>query len=263
MTDKIDLGRLVKALQNQETIIEVEKSDYLDFINGNDAFLVLDGEIVAFDEVDAKTRLRKTITLRKDDPIGVAEAIASRIPALRYAANTDVKLLKIDARSLRKAVSEANILAATIIRYIVGRIFKDIKRSSNYMFEDEFIDRNHDIFHVAKFDSNDRIFSPQNAVLMMYFIKSGTVEITASDGLVLGTLKGGECFGEGALLSDRKRLYTATAVSPIETVAIEKSIVLREIQKNSILVQIIALVLLRRLEIMNTLRLEKAREKGL
>ena len=98
---------------------------------------------------------------------------------------------------------------------------------------------------------------------MMYFIKSGTVEITASDGLVLGTLKGGECFGEGALLSDRKRLYTATAVSPIETVAIEKSIVLREIQKNSTLVQIIALVLLRRLEIMNTLRLEKAREKGL
>ena len=99
MTEKIDLTRLVKALQNQEAIIEVEKSDYLDFINGNDAFLVLDGEVVAFDEVDASTRLRKTITLRKDDPIGVAEAIASRIPALRYAANTDVKLLKIDARS--------------------------------------------------------------------------------------------------------------------------------------------------------------------
>ena len=263
MTDKIDLAALVSALRKDEKIIEIERSEYLDFVNGEKAFLVLEGEVVAFDEIDPGTGLRKTITLRQDDPVGFAEAIASRIPSLRYAANSDVKLLELSAVSLRKAVSEANILAATVIRYIVSRIFKDIKRSNNYMFEDEFIDRNHDIFHLGKYAVDDRIFSPSTQVFMMYFIKSGSVEITASDGLVLGTLKGGECFGEGALLSDRKRLYTATAVSQVETVAIEKSIVIREIKKNSPLVQIVTLVLLRRLEIMNTLRLEKAREKGL
>ncbi len=263
MTDKLDLAELVRAMQEEETTIEVEKSANLDFVDGDNAFLVLEGEVIAFDEIDAGTGLRKTITLRKDDPIGFAEAIASRIPALRYAANTDVKLLKVSALSLRKAVSESNILAATIIRYIVTRIFRDIKRSNNYLFEDEFIDRNRAIFHLAKYAIDDQIFSPASQVLMMYFIKTGSVEITASDGLVLGTLKGGECFGEGALLSDRKRLYTATAVSEVETIAIEKSLVLREIKKNSPLVQVVTLVLLRRLEIMNTLRLEKAREKGL
>ena len=263
VTDKIDLLDLVRTIQSEETTIGVKKSEYLDFVNGDEAFLVLDGEVVAFDRHDVKTGLSQTITLGKDDPIGFAEAIASRTPTLRYVANTEVKLLKIDAMALRKSVAEANILAATIIRYIVSRIFKETKRSKNYMFEDEFIDRNRDIFHRAKIASGDRVFSPQNQVPMMYFIRTGTVEISASDGIVLGTLKDGECFGEGALLRDRKRRFTATALSEVEAVVIEKSLVLKEIKKNSTLVQLAAVVLLRRLEIMNTFRLEKAREKML
>ncbi|SVE50532.1 uncharacterized protein METZ01_LOCUS503386, partial [marine metagenome] len=153
VTDKIDLLDLVRTIQSEETTIGVKKSEYLDFVKGDEAFLVLDGEVVAFDRHDVKTGLSQTITLGKDDPIGFAEAIASRTPTLRYVANTEVKLLKIDAMALRKSVAEANILAATIIRYIVSRIFKETKRSKNYMFEDEFIDRNRDIFHRAKIAS--------------------------------------------------------------------------------------------------------------
>ena len=87
-----------------------------------------------------------------------------------------------------------------------------------------------------------------------------SVEISTSDGIALAALSVGECFGEAALLSDRQRRFSATAITKVDTIVIEKTPVLNEIKKNTTLVQLTALVLLRRMDIMNLLRLEKSRE---
>jgi CRP-like cAMP-binding protein len=260
MTDKIELEYLLNELERESAAVEVGKSETLDFVTGDKAFLILEGEVVAFSGQNAKTGMSRTITLGKHDPIGFAEAIVSKPPSLRYVTNTEVKLLEVDAVALRKAIAGANILAATIIRYIVARIFKESQRSKNYLFEDEFIERNRDIFLQAKFAEGEQIFTPSTQIAKMFFIRSGTVEISTSDGIVLGALSVGECFGEAALLSDRKRKFTATAITKVHTIVIEKTLVLNEIKKNTTLVQLTALVLLKRMDIMNLLRLEKSRE---
>ena len=260
MSDKIKLEFLLDEIERESEVVEVAKSETLDFVKGEKAFLILQGEVVAFSSRNSRAGMSGTITLGKHDPIGFAEAIASRSPSLRYVTNTKVKLLVINAVALRKAIAGANILAATIIRYIVARIFKESQRSKNYLFEDEFIERNRDMFLQAKFAKGEQIFTSSTQVAKMFFIRAGTVEISTSDGVVLGTLSVGECFGEAALLSDRKRQLTATAITNVHTIVMEKTLVLNEIKKNTILVQLTALVLLRRMDIMNLLRLEKSRE---
>ena len=93
----------------------------------------------------------------------------------------------------------------------------------------------------------------------MYFIRYGQVEISSSDGARLGLLEEGECFGESAIITNKDRTLDATALTEVETIGIERSVVLRELQKNSELVQLVTLVLLKRLEIMNHLKLNRGR----
>ena len=81
----------------------------------------------------------------------------------------------------------------------------------------------------------------------------------ASDGARLGLLEEGECFGESAIITNKDRTLDATALTEVEAIGIEKSLVLRELQKNPELVQLATLALLKRLEIMNHLRLNKGR----
>ena len=62
-----------------------------------------------------------------------------------------------------------------------------------------------------------------------------------------------------SIITNKDRTLDATALTEVETIGIERSVVLRELQKNSELVQLATLVLLKRLEIMNHLKLNRGR----
>ena len=89
----------------------------------------------------------------------------------------------------------------------------------------------------------------------MFFIENGSVQIVSKSAKIIANLCGGECFGEGALLNNRPRNYTAIAQKESTLLVIEESIVDKELGRDSPLVRLSVLVLLKRLELMNKMRM--------
>jgi CRP-like cAMP-binding protein len=56
-----------------------------------------------------------------------------------------------------------------------------------------------------------------------YILRAGRVDVLSADGEKLNTLKRGDYFGEGSLLTDQKRSATVRAVTPVEVLALKKS----------------------------------------
>ena len=257
--EEINLTKILTSQKEKWPTKTFEKSEHIEVSKSGQVYVVLEGEVVAFDKRISKSVIKDTVTLKEGDPIGFAEAIAFKEPFFDYVANTPVKLLVVDPLKLRDLVSKANVLATTVIRYVVSRIFDEVRSSKNYVFEDEFVNRNKDIFVLFRYAPDDRIFSSFSKNLYMYFIRYGQVEISSSDGARLGLLEEGECFGESAIITNKDRTLDATALTEVETIGIEKSVVLSELKKNPELVQLATLVLLKRLEIMNHLKLSRGR----
>lgn len=89
----------------------------------------------------------------------------------------------------------------------------------------------------------------------MFFIEKGSIQIVSKSAKIIANLNGGECFGEAALLNNRTRNYTAIAQKESTLLVIEESIVDRELSKDPPLVRLSVLVLLKRLELMNKMRM--------
>ena len=256
--EEIDLMEILSSQAKQWSTTTLQKSERIDVSKQNLAYIVLQGQVVAFDKRTSNAGTKETVTLKRGDPVGFAEALAFKEPIFDYVAGTPAKLLEVSALKLRDEVSKANVLATTIIRYVVNRIFDDVRSSKNYLFEDEFVNKNKKIFLLTRYSPGERIFSSHSNNLYMYFIRHGQVEIASSKGERLGLLEDGECFGESAVITKKERTLDATALTNVETIAIEKSVVLRELKKNSELVQLTSWALLKRLEIMNELKLKSS-----
>jgi NADH dehydrogenase len=71
------------------------------------------------------------------------------------------------------------------------------------------------------FEHGEMIFEQGDVGDRAYVIRTGEVEVI-HDGVRLGLLHAGDCFGEMALLSDRPRMASARATCPTDVLAIAK-----------------------------------------
>ena len=101
----------------------------------------------------------------------------------------------------------------------------------------------------------EEVFRVNGDAQRMFFIEKGLVEIVSGTNKILADLGIGECFGEAALLSGRPRNYAAIAKKDSSLLVIERSTVEEEMHDDSPLVRLSVLVLLKRLELMNKLRM--------
>ena len=84
--------------------IKVKKEQEFNFNDKNKAYVLLLGRIISYGERDY------TQLLKKNDPIGFAEAILAKKKILKYKRLTDIILLEFDAKDIRETVNKSNIV---------------------------------------------------------------------------------------------------------------------------------------------------------
>ena len=129
------------------------------------------------------------------------------------------------------------------------------KNTSNFSFEDEFVNKQYRFLTRRKVTQDEEIFLVNSDAQKMFFIEKGLIGIVSRNNRMVADLSDGECFGEAALLSDRPRNYAAIARKDSSLLVIERSTVEHEMTDDSPLVRLSVLVLLKRLELMNKLRI--------
>jgi len=251
----ITFKELLGKFNGADNLVKIGVKDSFDFTGKDQVFLIESGSVLVYGEKDTKTGVRATQTFGTHDPIGFAEAIASREVQLEFKPLTDLTLVRFDGAKLRNQVNTANIFSKTIIQYSLGRIFKIKRSTNNFAFEDDFINKTDKLFSRIKFAQDQIIFSAGSDSKKMFFIEKGSIQIVSKSAKIIANLNGGECFGEAALLNNRTRNYTAIAQKESTLLVIEESIVDRELSKDPPLVRLSVLVLLKRLELMNKMRM--------
>lgn len=252
-------SKLVEDASDYFELVEVGLNVDFEFEQKDKVFLISDGSVLAYGEKDPQTGIKATQTFAKDDPIGFAEAIAGRGMQLQFRKLTDLSLRVFQAAELKKQVNESNIFSQTIIKYSLSRIF-DQKRSAKYFsFEDEFIGKNYDFLKRIRVPREEDVFRLNEAATKMFFIEKGSIGIFSRGNRQIAELGVGECFGESAMLNDRTRRYTAVANKDSSLLLIEDDKVEKELARDTPLVRLSVVVLLKRLELMNRLRMVKER----
>ncbi len=246
---------LLGQVSDSSNLVEVGVDDDFDFTLKDQIFLIESGSVLAYGEKDPETGIKATQTFGVHDPIGFTEAIAVRDIGLEFRKLSDLTLRKFDPAELRKQVNSANVFSKTIIKYSLSRIFDAKKSSSNFSFEEEFVNKQYRFLTRKKVAQDEEIFRVNSDAQKMFFIEKGLIGIVSRNNRMVADLSDGECFGEAALLSDRPRNYAAIARKDSSLLVIERSTVEHEMTDDSPLVRLSVLVLLKRLELMNKLRI--------
>ena len=139
------INELLVELQGNSEAITLAASDYFDFNAKDRAIVIEQGELLVVGQKDPKTGRAGRQIFKDEDPIGVAESIASRVSDYDFNINTDMRLRVFDGAILRSHVNAAGVFARTIVRYSLKRIFDDAKKDAkaSIIFEDEFIYKNY------------------------------------------------------------------------------------------------------------------------
>ena len=222
-------------------------------------FLIDEGSLLAYGDKNPVTGIKATQTFGQHDPIGFAEAITGRAMRLNFRKLTDLRLRVFQSKEVKKQVNSAKIFSQTIIKYSLSRIFDQKRANPNYSFEDEFIAKNHGFLKRVRIARDDDIFRIKEQATKMFFIEKGVVGIFSKNKKQIAELGWGECFGESAMLSDLERRYTAVANKDSTLLLIDQATVESEMALDTPLVRLVVLVLLKRLELMNRLRMVKDR----
>ena len=211
---------------------------------------MLAGEIISYGERDY------TQLLKKNDPIGFAESILSKPKILKYKRLTDTVLLEFNAKAIRDAVNESNIVVKALIKYSLARIFSASKslRKSHYLFEDEFVYKNWKLLDTKTYNEEAIIFAHGNSAKYMFFIEKGKVKLLSKENKLIKVLNSGESFGEIALLRGRKRNNSAISVGHTILKVIKGSMISKLVNQENSLVQLALISLAKKLEIINGIR---------
>ena len=91
----------------------------------------------------------------------------------------------------------------------------------------------------------------------MFFIETGAVRVVSQGKKLLAILEDGECFGESALFDDKPRSAEVLASKKTTLLVIDREQLRIEINKESSMVRLIVLLLIKRLEFTNILRMRE------
>ena len=250
----LNLQNLLKESANQSELLEVPLANDFDFTQNEYAYIIESGSVLVTGEKNTHTGLLSAYLLGVNDPIGFAEAIVARPSGLRFKQKTDLKLRKFNSLALRQFVARANIFSKTIIKYSISRILGQSRGSASFAFEEEFIDDNYELLNRRVAAQNDVIVTIGETAERMFFIDSGSVRIISGQNKLIANLGAGSCFGESALFNAGLCTHKVIANSKTNLLAIHREQVEIEINQEPPIVRLIALLLIKRLEVMNTLR---------
>ena len=222
--------------------------DEFDFNKKDEAFVIESGKLLAYDERNL------TQTFDVYDPVGFAEAIAVRPKNLKFRKLSDLTLRKFDGTEIRAQANKAGVVANSIIKYSLGRIFESGASRRNYLFEDEFLDKNLKFLDRQTFLENKRIFKANDVGHAMYYIEKGSVRLTTENDRQIAKLSAGECFGEAALISSARRNCSVFTDQKSTFLTIDRDLLKSELDIESPLICITIVALLKRVELMNKLR---------
>ena len=246
----LNTKELISNLQFQYKEIIVKKENRFFFNDKSKAYVLLSGKIISYGERNY------TQLLKKNDPIGFAEALLAKKKILKYKRLTDVLLLEFNAKEIRDSFNKSNIAIKAIIKYSLARIFSSSKSSykSHFLFEDEFVYKNWKLLDTKTYNEEAIIFSHGSSANNMFFIEKGKVRLTNKENKFIKVLNSGESFGELALLRGRKRDNSAISVGHTILKIIKGSMISKLINDENSLVQLTILSLAKKLEIINGIR---------
>ena len=243
-----DIKSLIQEITETTAVISIDKDDDFDFNKKDEAFIIESGKLLAYGEKN----LTQTFDLY--DPIGFAEAIAARPNNLKFRKISNLKLRKFDGANIRQQANASEVVSKSIIKYSLSRIF-DMKSSRrNILFEEEYIDKNLKFLNRQVFEENCLLFRFHDKGDSMYFIEKGSVKLLTENKKVLAKLNSGECFGEAALISNKRRNCSAITEQKSTFLVIDRITLKKELERDPPLVRITIIALLKRLELMNKLR---------
>ncbi len=229
--------------------ITIDKDNTHFNLNDNErCFLIKKGEILTYGENNF------TQLLKLNDPINFAECILNKNKYLRYKIIQDTDLISFCGKSIKHKVNSSGALAKTIIKYSINRIFNKENSKSTYYFEDEFLNKNIEDLKIINFQRDKYIFRSGLNSDRMYFIEDGVVKLIDKFGNQIATLKKGDCFGESSLLRGNKRNNSAISVKETKLTVIDAKMIEKELKKENYLVQLVIYAVLRKLELMNSMR---------
>ena len=187
--------------------------------------------------------------------MGRTRFIRTREKTTSFKPLTDLRLHRFLGSEIKAKINASNILAESIIKYSIGRIFSHRKTGGNILLEDKFIYNNYKSLGQFNVPEGEFIFKVGEQAEVMYFIEKGGVEIGTGTGKPIAKLVAGDCFGEAALIKERARNFSARAVRPTRLVLIEREVVKKELEREHAMVRLVVILLLKRLDLMNKLNL--------
>ena len=245
----LKISKILKALSSSYIHLKVKQSEDFDFNCGDYAYFIEKGSVLSIGEK------KLTQLLKEGDPIGFAEIILAKKKFLNYRRASDLELIRFNGDILRKEVNKSHIVVKSIIKYSLARIYGQSMSRSHFLLEDEYIIKNRQFFRKLNFRKDDKIFIANQPARGMYYIEQGSVSLFTKNNRKLADLIKSESFGESSLITGQNRNNTAIANTQTSLVEISSENLLKQISIEKSIVQLVLYCVLKRLEIMNKLRL--------
>ncbi|MDB9862932.1 cyclic nucleotide-binding domain-containing protein [Litorivicinus sp.] len=222
------------------------------------AYVITEGSALFLDRGYLTSGHVATQTFVKGDPIGFAEIISKQIEDFEFKTIKPISLVQVDGDRIRKEVDKAGFLAKEIIRYSVARIFGRERGRLNAIFEDRLLAKYRNELIPIRYKKGDTIFNWDSHAGAMFFIEKGSIDLRTMRGKNLATLDVTECFGESSLISGRRRSLQAVAKSDCSLLRLEEDAIQPAMEKEHPLVKLALAQVLKRIHLMNQLRLIKS-----
>lgn len=246
---------LLAQLDEYAKICDVPIDSIRSQILMGNAFVITDGAALFLDKNHLSSGHTATQTFKVGDPIGFAEVISKQVDDFLFKEIEPVSLKQINGDLIREAVETCHFLPKEIIRYSIARIFKWERSRTNPVFEDRLIETFRGELESVTVRSGRTIFNWGTPSGAIFFIEKGSVNLQTLKNRTLATLGETECFGESSLISDRRRSLKAVANGDCQLFRIDELAIKQRLEKENPLVQLALIQVVKRLHLMNQLRL--------
>ncbi len=240
--------KIINKISGYKTL-KIKHLERYEFKKSDNAYLVKTGALLSFGNNNF------TQLLGEYDPIGFSEVILAKTKQLKYKILSDLELYSFSGPKIRDEVNNSHVVVKSIIKYSLARIFGNRNSKGHYLLEDHFVAKYHNIFRKLNFVQGDKIFICNQKPRGAYYIEKGSVAIITNNKRHLADLKAGETFGESALISGKLRNNNAIANCSTSLIEINARTLEEQIDRETPLVKLSLLSVLKRLELMNKLRM--------
>lgn len=251
----LDPEELISQLNSLATVSTAPVECLIDEIRSGSVFVIESGSILATFTQKLESGTSATQTFRRGDPLGFAETLAQNPLQMKFKSIEPVSLLQIDGNVVKQVVEKSGVFAKEIIRYSLARTFGRSRNRPNALFEDWLLAKYKKEVVRLVFEAGESIFHSKSMPDSMFFIEKGEVSLLTENQNILATLQATDCFGEASLISTRKRSVSAVARKRCTLLKLDRNYVEREIVSEHPLVQLTVIQLLKRVHLMNQMRL--------